>query len=127
VAAIVLALTMSLLLGQSAATVRGRLTDASAESSGWKTVERWQRQLLSPLWHWLGSQVGLRPERPPDRDERRRRMRRLLSLHGAHEQSSSGDIEATAHQLVASTAHAGSIGWDVVRGRPEDLPARWSR
>ena len=55
--AILVALTLSLLIGFSAAEVRRRLAQPG-ETPGWKTLERWQRRLLAPLWSWAAAQLG---------------------------------------------------------------------
>lgn len=119
VAAILLSLVLSLLSGEPAPRIRSRFTDAG-ESRGWKTLERWRRQLLSPLWHWLALQLGYTGP-PPDRQGCKHRLTRLMSLHGGSAESDAPEIEELAHRLVAATAHVGAIGWDHHRGRPGNL------
>lgn len=118
--AILLSLVLSLLQGQSDAEIRERFS-GSGESSGWKTLERWRRQLLSPLWSWLGRQLGVRA-RPSDREQIRSRLLRLVSLHGADGSCTTQEFAQIAAQLVGGTAHIGSLGWEVRRGPPEDHP-----
>lgn len=120
--AILLGLVLSLLEGKPDKEVRECIAGAR-ESRGWKSLERWRRQLLSPLWGWLARQLGgIGPA--GDRDESRRRLWRLLSLHGAGTSSPSEALGQIARQLVVATAHVGSVGWEIQRGPPAHLSAR---
>jgi len=113
---ILLALTLSLLVGVSAAEVRRRLGEPG-ETPGWKTLARWQRQLFSPLWSWVAAQLGCAGHGPGgDRAQRSDRLRKLLSLHGADARSPSGDIERVACALAGGTAHAWGKSWQIGRG-----------
>ena len=113
--AIMLALVCSLLLGRSAATVRQLLT-RSGETSGWKTLDRWQRQLLAPLWSWLAAQLGFEEHDPgADRPQRAERLRRLLLLRGVHAGSPEADIEQAACELALNTAHTRTKSWQIHR------------
>ena len=115
--AMMLALVCSLLLGRSAATVRQLLT-RSGETSGWKTLDRWQRQLLAPLWSWLAAQLGFKDHDPgADRPQRAERLRRLLLLRGVHAGSPEADIEQAACALALNTAHTGAKSWQMHRAR----------
>lgn len=117
--AILVSLTLALLVGEPASRIRERLGHAG-ETRGWKTLERWQRQLLSPLWSWLSRELGF-TEPARDREGSRRRLVRLLALHGASGTSPPAEIEDVARRLVVETAHAGTVGWEMRRGRPSDL------
>lgn len=100
-----LALVLSLLLGQSATAVRRRLAQPG-ETSGWKTLGRWHRQLLAPLWSWVAAQIGFADQCPgSDRVQRAKRLRRLLSLQGVHARSPDAEIEQAARALAVNTAH----------------------
>lgn len=114
-----------MLRGEPAWKVRQRFAGA-AGTRGWKTLTRWQRQLLAPLFGWLSRQLGFR-EAARDREGCRRRLARLLSLHGAAGGSSMDQIQAVVRHLVGATAHAGSVGWVMQRGPPAALRAAWPR
>jgi len=90
------------------------------ETQGWKTLERWRRQILSPLWSWMAQQLG---GPPGDRDQRGVRLRRLLSQHSAGADSSLENLDQVARRLVVSTAHVGCLGWEIRRGLPGTLLA----
>lgn len=117
--AIVLSLTLALLGGEPAARIRERFA-SGGESRGWKTLDRWQRQLLAPLWGWLARQLGFTG---PGRDRKGccRRLERLLALHGVTGRSPPGEIGHVACCLARGTAHLGSVGWEIRRGPPSDL------
>lgn len=108
---VLLALVLSLLRGRSAVEVRRGLTQRS-ETSGWKTLDRWQRGLLAPLWGWMAAQVGFANAKPAgSRVERAGRLRRLLGLAGVEARSPDTDIERAACALVLGTAHVRSKSW----------------
>ena len=114
---ILLALTLSLLCGVSAREVRRRLGEPG-ETSGWKTLLRWQRQLLSPLWSWVAAQLGCAGCGPgAGRVQRMDRLRKLLSLRGADARSPTGEIERVACALASGSAHARGQSWEIRRGR----------
>lgn len=113
---ILLALTLWLLIGMSAGEIRARLA-SSGETRGWRTLVRWREQLFAPLWSWLGDQVGARTREEPPR--RTAWLRRLLVLHGANARDPTGDVPVVARTLCAGTAHDGTLGWQLRRGRRE--------
>lgn len=114
---ILLALTLSLLLGIPAVEVRRRLGE-SGETRGWKTLDRWQRQLLAPLWSWAAAQLGFAEQAAGnDRGQRADRLRKLLLLHGAGGRSPTDQIERVACALARGTAHCGNQSWEIARGR----------
>jgi len=117
--AILLDLVLSLFRGKPDGEIR-ELLCGSQEARGWKSLERWRRQLFSPLWSWLGRQLGASGP-PGDRQESRRRLWRLLSLGGASPESPPEELEAVVRQLVGATAHIGSVGWEIRRGLPAGL------
>jgi len=103
--AILLALTLTLLAGKSAAAAR-RTLGAASSGPGWKTVSRWQRQLLAPLWRWTASQLGFVDGRAAvKRSERRDRLRALLSLHGGDDSTRGEDLDRVARAAVSGTWH----------------------
>jgi hypothetical protein len=114
---ILLALMLSLVLGVAAAEVRRRLAEPG-ETRGWKTLDRWQRQLLAPLWSWMAAQLGFAAGVPgSDRVQRADRLRKLLLLHGAGGRSPTEEIERVACALARETAHLGKESWQIGRGR----------
>jgi len=115
--AILLALTLSLLLGNPAAEIRRRLGEPG-ETSGWKTLDRWQRQLLDPLWSWTAAQLGFTKQSAGnDRVQRADRLRKLLQLYGGGGRSPTEEIERIACALARSTAHTRHASWEITRGR----------
>lgn len=124
-AAIALSLFLSLVHGEPASRLRARF-GRLGEARGWKTLERWQRQLLHPLWSWWNKQLGaVRPAR--GRGERTRWLLRFLRHHDTTEDSVSDEIAEAARRSVRETAHAGAVGWDIHRGRPAGLEIRGPR
>jgi hypothetical protein len=114
---ILLALTLSLLCGVSAREVRRRLGEPG-ETPGWKTLARWQGQLLCPLWSWVAAQLGCTGHGPGgERVRRGDRLRRLLSLHGADARSPTDEIERVACALATGSAHVRGKSWEIRRGR----------
>jgi len=105
------ALVLSLLQGKTAGEMRRRFGPAG-ETPGWKTLGRWQRQLLAPLWSWVAAQVAAATGRPAaTRAERRDRLRRMAALHGTHARSPELEIEDAARALATGTAHTRTNGW----------------
>lgn len=119
--AILTSLTLALLGGVPAWKIQEQF--AGHRSRDWKTLERWQQQLLAPLWSWLAGQLGFR-EPACDREGRRSRLQRLLALHGASGTSPPEKLEDVARVLLCETAHTGTVGRDMRRGRPSDLASR---
>ena len=128
--AIVWGLVRWLLRGEPAWKVRQEMASARSTERDWRTLARWQRQLLAPLWSWLSRQLGFAaPAR--DRAGCRRRLARLLSLQGVRATSSVNAIQEVVRRLLVGTAHAGSVGWEMGRGPPSSFrsqpPRRASR
>lgn len=119
--AIVTSLALALLAGVPAWKLGERF--AGRRSRDWKTLERWQQQLLSPLWSWLAVRLGFR-EPADDREGRRSRMQRLLSLHGASGTSPPEKLEEVARALLCATVHTGTVGREMCRGRPSQPASR---
>jgi len=120
--AILLSLVLALLNGEPAWRIRERFA-CGGETRDWKTLARWQRQLLSPLWSWLARQLGFTMP-AEDQEGRQQRLMRLLALHGASARSPTDELEDVARRLVVETAHAGVVGWEMRRGPPVDLVSR---
>lgn len=116
-ATILLALTLSLLRGETATDVRRQLGQRG-DTPGWKTLDRWQRQLLAPLWSWMAAQLGFAERRPGcDRIQRSERLRRLLASQGAEPRSPTEKLEVVACALATGTAHTRDASWEIRRGQ----------
>ncbi len=100
----------------SAAEIRGRAGGIGC-GAGWRTLRRWQRQLLSPMWSWLARQIGCTTAPAGDREEQGRRLRRLLALHRPGPPTGVEQAAAAAVALVRDTAHDGTVGWPIRRPR----------
>ncbi len=117
--AILLGLFFGLLQEWRVEEVRRQLSGQD-ESGGWKTLRRWQRQLLCPLWGWLGRQVGIEDAPSLGRVESRRRLFRLLSLWGLDPATGPAEVEAAARSFVRGTAHDGTRCLHLSRDRRGD-------
>ncbi len=110
-AAILLALSLSLLRGKLADEVR-RHFGAQSENRRWRTLERWKRQLLCSLWAWRAAELGHAAASPPRDDvESASRLRRLLNRHGASDRSPPDEIAAAARAATTNTAHTCTESW----------------
>jgi len=106
-----LALMLSLLQGKTAEQVRRRLGQVS-ETPGWKTLDRWQRQLLSPLWIWVAAEIAFAGQGPSaTRAERTERLCRLAALQGTHARSPDTEVERAARALSRGSAHTRTKSW----------------
>jgi hypothetical protein len=113
--AILLALVGSLLRGRSAGELGARLA-LPTTSVGWKSLERWQRDLLVRLWHWRAREIGFDAARAAwDRCVRARSLERLLALVGAQAHSPRGELESAARRLADHTAHTRTQSWPIAR------------
>jgi len=111
--AMLLALVMSLLQGIAATKVREALGKAGT-APGWKTLDRWQRGLLAPLWSWLGAQVGSTNAcAGATREERAERLRRLVRLEAVDVNSSADEIASAARALARGSAHSHHRSWQL--------------
>ncbi len=111
-------LFLSLLDNVPAAEVRDRV-GGIGRGAGWKTLRRWQRQLLSPTWGWLARQIGCSTELACGRAEQVRRLRRLLTLHGPGPPTGADQAEVVAAALVRGTLHDGAAGRPIRRGQQQ--------
>ncbi len=115
--AMILGLVLSLLRGQTEAQVRSQLAKPS-QGGAWKTLHRWQHQLLAPLWDWMAAQIGFADHAPePDQIQRAVRLRRLLALRGVHARNPNADIGQAACALATGTAHTRAKSWQIHRAR----------
>lgn len=105
-AAILWALAQYLLLGRPAAKVRAAFSGATG-SQGWKSLERWSRQLLGSLWFWKAAELGHSGEpRQLDRALSTRLLRRLLVNLGATDPYPPDQCADAAQAAVIGTVHA---------------------
>ena len=114
-AAILSALVLHLLQGQSAAAVHAMIT--GVQSSGrWKSLERWQRQLFCPLWRWEAPQLGhAQPDLSPTRAKSRSRLQRLLGRYGGADGDPPRKLKKVACDSLADTAHSRDKSWTPAR------------
>ena len=115
-AAILFALVLSLLHGACAAEVRRRL-GMRPDGGRWRSLERWTRQILNPLWGWKGKELAATgPAR--DREESRRRLHRLLAHLGVTEPYPPDQFDVVlraAQSVVRGTAHSRGKSWPIGR------------
>lgn len=78
--AILEALVLVFALGLPIDQVRREL-GVQTSTPGWRSVHRWRRELLAPLWGWLARELGARGS-CAGREEARRRLMRLLGRVG---------------------------------------------
>jgi hypothetical protein len=114
--AILASLFLHLVQRRSATRVRERVRGTS-ESAGWRTLRRWQRQLLCSLWGLLAKQLGFPSTAPVDRDESRLRLQRLLALRGAAPPDDVTGVESVAPLLVRNTTHDRASALSMRRSR----------
>lgn len=74
------ALVMVFVLGLPIDEVRREL-GVETSTPGWRSLHRWRRELLAPLWSWLARGLGARGP-CAGRDEARRRLVRVLGQRG---------------------------------------------
>ncbi|MCO5164804.1 MAG: hypothetical protein M9894_27785 [Planctomycetes bacterium] len=74
------ALVLVFALGLPIDEVRREL-GVETSTPGWRSVHRWRRELLAPLWGWLARGLGARGL-CSDREEARGRLSRLLGQLG---------------------------------------------
>jgi len=107
--AILEALVLVFALGLPIDEVRREL-GVEASTPGWRSLHRWRRELLAPLWSWLARGLGAQGG-CTGRDEARRRLARLLGRHGARPERGVG-------ARVAPLLAHGRPGPDRREGRP---------
>lgn len=94
--AILEALVLVFALGLPIDEVRREL-GVETSTLGWRSVHRWRRELLAPLWGWLARGLGARGP-CTGREEARRRLARLLGRLGERARRGAG---ARAAPLLA--------------------------
>jgi hypothetical protein len=102
--AILLVLFRKLFKGETAAVLREQF-GVPAETPGWRTLQRWCRQLLAPLWSWFAKQLGIRAMASAAG-----RLRRLLGLRGLGGTASAAEVMSAARSLITATVHDGREG-----------------
>ncbi len=107
---IVLCLFLKLARGRSAAQIQRRFGEPNSNRAEWRTLRRWRRQLLCPMWSWLAEQLGCDVAPAHDCGEQVRWLRQMLALHGVGPPSALRDVVSAATALVRSTAHDGVRG-----------------
>lgn len=107
-AAILVSLFLALILGVSAGEIRRRF-GASGETPGWKTLRRWRRQLLNPLWGWFGKQLGIQGQAETAK-EGARRLVRLIAQGGTDPPLDTKKVAQTAGQLLAGIVYSQGKG-----------------
>lgn len=122
--AILVGLFLHLVRGVKAAAVREHL-GAAGETPGWKTLRRWRRDLLSPLWGWLQRQLGF-TGKARTREEGTVRLRRLLAQRGVGGESDDRAVAHAAQQLSRATVHVGRCGRVIAHDASENLRTQLS-
>jgi len=90
------------------------------DSESWRSLRRWRRQLLEPLWNWLAPRLGFTGP-ALTREEGRRRLARLLREGGEIQPERSGAGSAAAPRLTRDTVHAQGLTWPLGHDPPEIL------
>lgn len=101
------ALVLVFALGLPIDEVRREL-GVETSTPGWRSVHRWRRELLAPLWGWLARGLGARGL-CSDREEARRRLSRLLGQLGerAHRGVGARAAPRLAHSWPAADHRGG--------------------
>ena len=116
--AILVGLFLHLMHSTAAAEVRERLS-ADGETPGWKTLRRWRRDLLSPLWGWFRGQLGFSGP-ALTREQGATRLRRLLAQRDVSDVSDEQAVARAAQDLSRSTVHSGRSGRVIGHDPPEN-------
>jgi hypothetical protein len=93
------------------------------ESESWRSLRRWRRQLLDPLWKWLGPRLGFGGP-TMTREDGCRRLRRLLSEAGELQAERPDAGLAAAPRLTARTVHHRGISWPLGHDPPGILAGK---
>jgi len=110
--AILISLVLLLLRGKCAGEVRSHIT-GSEEGHGWRSLSRWRRQVLAPLWGWTARQLGINGHPTSDRSAQTQRLNRLLGLLG----QTSACLYSTDAELAMMSAEL-ARGWSSSRDPP---------
>lgn len=79
---IIEALRQHLIEGRKESEIRKEF-GPEIESESWRSLRRWRRKLLDPLWKWIGPRLGFSGP-ATSREDGCRRLRRLLAEAGEH-------------------------------------------
>lgn len=90
------------------------------DSESWRSLRRWRRQLLDPLWKWLAPRLGIKGA-ATTREDGRDRVRRVLAEAGELAIGRSGAGLAAAPRLMKDTVHAQGKTWSLGHDPPEGL------
>ena len=118
---IVEALYRHLILRESAGAIGIRF-GRSHESSGWRSLRRWRKQLLvsATLWGWLGSRLGI-TESAEHRKQGQRHLSRLLGeMRIAYESATTvlDKLAAAVRRSLSGLVHNRREAWPVTQFRP---------
>lgn len=108
------ALVLAFALGVPIEQVR-REFGVDADTRGWRSLDRWRRELLAPLWGWLAGGLGVHGA-SESRDEARRRLVRLLGGVGARPER--GEGARVGPRLLHGRVHDRLSLWLPEHGRP---------
>lgn len=107
------ALVLAQVLGVPVAEIR-RQFGVDGAARGWRSLTRWRRELLCPLWRWLARGLGVRG---PCGDDAVARLTRLLAQVGEDARKRGGGARA-APLLLAGRAHDRGRSWLPEHDRP---------
>ena len=118
---IIEALYRHLILRESACAIGIRF-GRRPESSGWRSLRRWRRQLLvSPtLWGWLGSRLGI-TEPAEHRKQGQQHLSRLLGeMRIAYESATKvlDELVAAVRRSLSGLVHNRREAWPITQFRP---------
>lgn len=108
------ALVLAFALGVPVDQIR-REFGVDAETRGWRSLDRWRRELLAPLWGWLACGLAVHGA-CESRDEARRRLVRLLGGVGARPERGVG--ARVGPRLLHGRVHDRESSWLPEHGRP---------
>lgn len=100
--AILEALVLVFALGLPIDQVRREL-GVESSTPGWRSLHRWRRELLAPLWGWRARGLGARGP-CPTRDEALRRLTRLLGQLGERA------LRGVGSRAAPALAHGRPVG-----------------
>ncbi len=115
--AILEALRRHLIDGRTEQEVRNAF-GPQIDSESWRSLRRWRRQLLDPLWKWLAPRLGLKGP-ATSREDGRHRVRRILAEAGELRGERSGAGLDAAPRLTKDTVHAQGKTWPLGHDPPE--------
>jgi hypothetical protein len=96
------------------------------DSESWRSLRRWRRQLLDPLWKWLGPRLGFGGAAMTRRDGCHR-LRRLLVEAGELRAERPGAGLEAAPRITGRTVHFRGISWPLGHDPPGILACKSRR